>query len=76
MVFGPMVTATDEFAAQREAYTRRFETRRSHLVEQRREGVVVVSIDDHNIPNLLVNFLDQVQPGETAAYYDGIFSLP
>jgi hypothetical protein len=63
----PDVRLFAEDAADRLGDVRRREDRRRHLVEQRLEQVVVVTVDDDHLDRLLGQRLGRLQPGEAAA---------
>lgn len=64
----------DEFASEREADARRVNFRRGHLIEKRREGVIVVAVDKGDVKFVFVDVFYKIQPGKTSAehYYAGL----
>ena len=56
------------FATEWKAYTGGLEAGGRHLIEERREGMVVVAVDESHVPELLVEGFREVQTCESAPY--------
>ncbi len=61
------------FTAKRKRNIRWLEARCRHLIEKRREAVIVVTVDHGHIPHILVNFLGKAEAAETTSDYHKSF---
>ena len=64
-----------QLAPQGETDAGRFEARRCHLIEQRREAVVVVAVDKRDIKPAYIYMLYEIQTGESSAYHHHFLQL-
>ena len=69
MVVDIGIVALADLPAQREADARRVKTRRRHLIEERREGMIVVAVHDGDIVAVGIDMFHKIQAGESSAYH-------
>ena len=76
MVLAAFYPARTHFPPERECDGAGFESRRSHLLAQRRETVRVVAVDQYYMILLLIYVFDEIQSAETGAYnYNSFFGV-
>ena len=75
VIFHSLYALLAHFAPEGKRDRGRFEAGRRHLIEQRREAVVVIAVNDNNFKPFTVDMLDEIQSGESSAYNNDTFHI-